>query len=152
MDKGLGNQKLPRKNQVRCAAACCVCCSSHSRRPGGVGPRGGGRLVQGRRSYCTLRGVEAGAARRPKGAALLRGAEIVCGPERPCRGAAPCGGGGGRRSRRRRGLCATASPPSSSPPRLQDRVEREKAKREKDQSSVHGWKSEAEMAMRQTYD
>lgn len=38
------------------------------------------------------------------------------------------------------------------PRKNQDRKDREKAKREKGQSSVHGWKTEAEMAMRQQYD
>lgn len=34
----------------------------------------------------------------------------------------------------------------------QDRKDKEKEKRAKGQSSVHGWKSEAEMVLRQQYD
>lgn len=38
------------------------------------------------------------------------------------------------------------------PRNKQDRRDKEKEKRSKGQSSVHGWKSEAEMVLRQQYD
>lgn len=38
------------------------------------------------------------------------------------------------------------------PRNKQDRKDKEKEKRAKGQSSVHGWKSEAEMVLRQQYD
>ena len=38
------------------------------------------------------------------------------------------------------------------PRNKQDRKDKEKEKRQKGQSSVHGWKSEAEMVLRQQYD
>ena len=38
------------------------------------------------------------------------------------------------------------------PRNKQDRKDKEKDKRAKGQSSVHGWKSEAEMVLRQQYD
>lgn len=38
------------------------------------------------------------------------------------------------------------------PRKLQHRKDQEKEKRSKGQSSVHGWKSEAEMVLRQQYD
>lgn len=38
------------------------------------------------------------------------------------------------------------------PRHKQDRKDREKEKRARGQSSVHGWKSEAEMVLRQQYD
>ena len=38
------------------------------------------------------------------------------------------------------------------PRNKQDRKDKEKEKRSKGQSSVHGWKSEAEMVLRQQYD
>ena len=41
---------------------------------------------------------------------------------------------------------------SALPRNRQDRRDKEKEKRAKGQSSVHGWKSEAEMVLRQQYD
>jgi hypothetical protein len=47
---------------------------------------------------------------------------------------------------------ALANPSLTLPRKAQDRKEREKSKRERGQSSISTWKSEAEMVLRQQYD